>query len=216
MEIPRDQADYWSGVAREKVFTHPWRESLVAPYLSSSSRILDLGCGQGRLLSEQVECGRRSVVGADSSVGMLKEARARGLSVPLVRARATELPFADGSFDVVLLFSVLTCVPHPADQAALFSGIRRVLRPGGVLVISDLLRQDDERNVTRYGEGERRFGLPSVFALPEGVVLTHPTRARVEALLGGFEVLALEPLEVVTMNGNAARAFQALARRSVF
>ena len=80
----------------------------------------------------------------------------------------------------------------------------------GVLYVSDLLLQRDERNRTRYREaGEEVHG---VFTLPEGVRLRHFERERVVELLADFELLRLDELEVVTMNGNPARGFQALAR----
>jgi SAM-dependent methyltransferase len=61
---------------------------------------------------------------------MLRGARERGLQV--VQASATQLPFADGSFDTVCSFKVLAHVP---DIRAALAEIARVTRPGGAMVL---------------------------------------------------------------------------------
>jgi SAM-dependent methyltransferase len=68
----------------------------------------------------------------------------------IVRNDGQVLPFCDRSFDAVVLFTVLTCIPFDEDQIALLAEIRRTLRPGGLLYISDLLLNSDERNIERY------------------------------------------------------------------
>jgi len=49
------------------------------------------------------------------------------------------LPFRDHSFDGVLLFTVLTCMPMESEQRGLFAEVERILRPNGLVYISDLL-----------------------------------------------------------------------------
>ena len=61
--------------------------------------------------------------------------------------------------------------------------------------------------------GEKSYGSYGVFDLPEGVVLRHFTRERIDELTLGFEWHAFERIEVVTMNGNAALGFQLLAKK---
>jgi SAM-dependent methyltransferase len=58
-------------------------------------------------------------------------------SVQVHPADATSLPFLDGSFDVVVCFTMLHHLPTPALQDQLFAEARRVLRPGGVFAGSD-------------------------------------------------------------------------------
>ena len=94
--------------------------------------VLEVGCGSApcaRWLAAQ----GAHVVGLDLSAGMLRHAvqaaRETGLSVPLVQADASQLPFADGSFD--LACSAFGAVPFVADSAAVMREVARVLRPGG-------------------------------------------------------------------------------------
>ncbi len=211
--LPGDQSEYWSRVAAEKEFGHPLRFELLGPHVRPEHRILDLGCGYGRLVAELRDRGFPNVIGADSATGMIERGRAERPDLDLRVLEGRGLPWDDGTFDVVLLFSVLTCVPRPEDQDSLLREIERVLGSRGILHVSDLLLQEDERNQARYVAGEARFGTRGVFELPEGVVVAHFPRLRIAELTRGFRELAFEELDVVTMNGHRARAFQYLGRR---
>ncbi|WP_326566232.1 class I SAM-dependent methyltransferase [Amycolatopsis rhabdoformis] len=96
--------------------------------------ILDAGCGAGPLSALLLERGA-VVTGIDSSAGMLEHARARlGSSVDLrVVDLADPLPFADDSFDDVVASLVLH---YLEDWGPTLAEFRRVLRPGGRLLVS--------------------------------------------------------------------------------
>lgn len=97
--------------------------------LGHAERVLDLGCGDGRLTAE---LDATELTAADVSRVALERARGR-----LPGARVVELdpdaplPFEDGSFDLVLCAET---IEHVRDVQLLLSELRRVLRPGGVLV----------------------------------------------------------------------------------
>jgi ubiquinone/menaquinone biosynthesis C-methylase UbiE len=71
------------------------------------------------------------------------------------------------------LFAVLTYIPSDDDQRVLLAEVRRVLRPEGILYISDLLINTDLRNLERYERDADQFGVYGVFELPEGVIVRH-------------------------------------------
>jgi SAM-dependent methyltransferase len=101
-------------------------------------RVLDVGCGPGHYLVELARHGAAAVVGADVDAARLAFARAelrrRGVGgVTLVCADGTRLPFASGSFDVVLC---LLTLPYVEDDARAIQEIARLLKPGGILVLS--------------------------------------------------------------------------------
>ena len=110
-------------------------------------RLLDLGCGKGRFARALCREGA-AVVGLDLSAAMLGEAT----GIERVRASARRLPFRPASFDAVVAVEVFEhLAPRSLDLVC--GEIRRVLRPGGTLVIVD-------KNVCSWNA--RRPWLPSV------------------------------------------------------
>jgi hypothetical protein len=90
-----------------------------------------------------------------------------------------------------------------------------VLRPGGLIYLSDLLLNDDERNRERYKRFAENYKCYGVFELPEGVAVRHHQREWIEELTSSFRQLEYEPFTVTTMNGNTSAAFQYLGRKSI-
>ena len=112
--------------------------------LAPGQRLLDLGCGTGTLvLMARRRHPGATVIGVDGDPTILgiarRKARRAGIPVQLDEGMAYALPYADGSFDAVvstLTFHHLT----PDQQERALAEARRVLRPGGRLVIADLSR----------------------------------------------------------------------------
>lgn len=207
------QISYWDRVAQQKRFSHPLRLEWLARSLDLRARILDYGCGYGRTLGEMARAGYQQIIGVDFSAAMLARCRQTFPQVSLIRNDGRTLPFESNSLDAVLLFATLTCIPHDEAQRALIAEVERVLRPDGLLYISDLLLNEDARNRQRYERDAEVYGTFGVFALPEGVVVRHHRREWIEELTGTFAQLEYEPFSVVTMNGNTSAAFQYLGRK---
>lgn len=202
------QLDYWNTEGPRKPFAHPLNLQRLGQWLSPDSRILDFGCGYGRSLGELSKAGYRNLIGFDFSPAMIAAARARFPEITFDETQSSNIPLPDASVAGALLFSVLTCVPTDDGQRAIVRELRRVLRPGGLLCISDLWLQKDERNLARYARDEPKYGTYGVFDLPEGVTVRHHEPKWIETLTRDFETVALDDIEVVTMNGNRAKAFQ--------
>jgi SAM-dependent methyltransferase len=97
-------------------------------------RIVDIGCGDGSAteLVRQLGAGH-TVIGIDWSARALARARARGLLVVQGSAGPSGLPLPDASTDVVIMSEL---IEHLVDTDAAAEEARRVLRPGGVLLLS--------------------------------------------------------------------------------
>ena len=102
-------------------------------------RILDVGCGTGYLLRQfAVRCPQAvELAGVDPAPAMIGAARTAGTDGRLrwLEGTAEELPFPEGSFDLVVS---TTSFDHWADQVAGLAQCARVLAPGGWLVLTDL------------------------------------------------------------------------------
>ena len=98
--------------------------------LTRDSRVLELGCGTGnyiRAINDAVGC---ACWGIDRSEDMLGHARLRAGDVAFARGDATQLDFADGSFDLVFSVDV---IHHIDAKANFYKQAYRVLGPGGRL-----------------------------------------------------------------------------------
>ena len=94
----------------------------------TGERILDLGCGDGRLTLKLMEAGC-SVFGIDSSAEQIAQAQADGIDAAVMNAQA--LTVEPGSFDAVFSNAVLHWMQ---DIDAVLSGVKRALKPGGRFV----------------------------------------------------------------------------------
>ena len=202
------QYEYWNTTGTQKSFAHPVNLRRVRQWISDEGCILDFGCGYGRVLGELYKEGYDKLIGLDFSPAMIAAARAQYPEIAFEQIQSLTIPLPDASVDGVLLFSVLTCIPTDEGQRELLKEVNRVLNRGGLLYISDLWLQTDERNLTRYARDEQKYGIYGVFDLPEGVTVRHHDQEWIETLTSDFTTVALDEIEVVTMNGNPARAFQ--------
>jgi SAM-dependent methyltransferase len=121
-------------------------------------RVLDVGCAFGYGTAALMGSGssRRHVIGVEQDAAHLRAAARRFPWVPILRADATHLPIADGSVDAAVMLDVLE---HVAEPSAVLAELRRVLGPGGVLIVSvphrGLLTRFDSLNV--YPAMRRRW-----------------------------------------------------------
>lgn len=131
--VPTNRAMDTMSQSEDRHWWYLAKRNLVTAHLDAlgpATRCLDVGCGGGAMVAE---AGRsRSAYGVDLSNQALAYARSRGLT-RLVRAEAGSLPFAPRSFDAATLLDVLE---HHACPEQLLTEIRKVLSPGGVLVIT--------------------------------------------------------------------------------
>ena len=137
-------ADQWDTLARTLVPVPDYREQLLA-LVPAGGCVVEIGVGTGGLLPAVAARSER-VIGVDHSPAMLEEARRRlataGIAgIDLRLGEMSHLPLPDNGVDSVVLNMVLH---HAADPLAVLTEIRRILVPGGTLVLADLARHERE------------------------------------------------------------------------
>jgi SAM-dependent methyltransferase len=98
--------------------------------LPRGGAVLDAGCGSGRTMDELGRWGQ--VAGFDFNELGVRHARARGHS-DVRQARVEEIPWPDGSFDLITCLDV---IEHTPDDVASLRELRRVARPGATLLVT--------------------------------------------------------------------------------
>jgi SAM-dependent methyltransferase len=113
-------------------------------------RVLDAGCGAGRMSRYLTERGCR-VEGVDLSPGMVAMARRDHPDLVFVVGSLTDLPYRDGTFAGVLVWYSIIHTP-PAGQARLFAEVARVLRPGGHVLVGFQSGEGTRQVAWSYGQ----------------------------------------------------------------
>lgn len=150
------------------LFRNPPSNRLIVEVagLGPDDRVLDIGCGPGAAVRVSAPLVAESV-GADPSERMLRLARRRTrdlTNVRYVQAPAHHLPFDDDTFTVVW---TIHSMHHWGDEAAGLSEARRVLAPGGRLLVMEVLDPSkawgvDDAGIERIVEMMRQAGFVDV------------------------------------------------------
>jgi SAM-dependent methyltransferase len=173
----------------------PLREALAG---APGRRLADVGGGTGNYALALKREGWEPVV-VDRSAEMLARAAAKGLRT--VEADAQQLPFDDESFDAATMISMLH---HVEDRGAALAEARRILRPGGRLVLKGFTGEDAASLwIVDY--------FPSSRAWMEA---THPPRAAILAELPGarlieFEFKDMEDASLAALSADPQRVLEA-------
>jgi SAM-dependent methyltransferase len=196
---------YWS-------FSGPTFFQLVPP---AGRRTLEVGCGEGRVVRDLAALGHR-VVGLDASPTLLRLAREEDPEGEYVLGDAADLPFEDGSFDLVVAFNSLMDVQ---DMPGAVAEAARVLEPGGsfcvcvVHPIADAGSFESSDPDARFVIADTYYGKRRV-EIPEernGLSITfrgwaYPLEAYARALAdAGFLIEALREPPHVGRDGSPSR-----------
>ena len=139
--------DIYSLFNRASLFMFQGRQRAVLALLQrhgfgslNNYQVLELGCGQGGVLLEHLSYGAdpNRLHGTDLLFPRVREAHRRLPHLPLTCADGQSLPYPDGTFDVVLQYTVFSSILDDAVKAYLAQQMLRVLRkPGGMIVWYD-------------------------------------------------------------------------------
>jgi SAM-dependent methyltransferase len=190
---------YWWYVGMRSIFL-----SLLDGHYKARTdlKILDAGCGTGAMLSYLRSYGR--VVGVDISSEALRLAGKRDVEgCELLQSSLTDLPFADGVFDLITSFDVICCID---DDALAFGELSRVLKPGGRVILNlpaySPLRSEHDLAV----HIKRRYTRSDVALEAEKVGLTVERLAHANTLLFPFAAAVRMAKKVPDKSANEAKS----------
>jgi SAM-dependent methyltransferase len=174
-----EAVSYWS----EQTELMPVEQLVFGRHLRRGMDVLDLGVGGGRTTPYLSELANK-YVGLDYAEGMVEACRQRFPDLTFHHADAADLsPFGDSSFDaIVFSFGGIDYLTPPAKRERCLAECRRVLRPGGVLIISRHNPRAIVRLPGRHGQAGTPVGrLRALVAVPLWAVRRSirmvPTRA---------------------------------------
>jgi SAM-dependent methyltransferase len=198
----------WDGCASRVESSFPLDLLDLESVVSADDFVLDIGCGNGRLLMFMKLRGFRNLHGIDPSTSMVAVAASRHPEVSVAWMDDPLGPFAAAaSVDVALLVGVLSSVPTEAAREDLLRRVVLTLKPGGRLVVADFLVTQSEYYEGRYAAGCVE---PFSFLTQDGIVVHHFLEAEIRSLLGGFmDVGCVKTCDVVSLHGRPLRGLVA-------
>ncbi|MDP8922572.1 MAG: class I SAM-dependent methyltransferase [Chloroflexota bacterium] len=159
--------------------------------------ILDVGCGDGRLLRRLIDWGadRTRLHGIELLPERVAAAHCADPGLDVRQGDASALPFADASFDLVFQTTVFSTIVAEAMRRAVAADMARVLRSGGAVVSYDLRVARDRRHTRGIGATDLRRLFPE-FSVDARRVTLIPPLART---LARWSWLACELLEEIPL-----------------
>jgi len=123
-ELYRVENSHWWHRQKRRVI-----HQLIRRYNPQTGKVLDVGCGAGKILWELQQLGWQSF-GVDT---VLNQGRKRGLDIKKTDLQTQPLPYPANHFDLVICLDTLE---HMANDRRLAAEMARVAKPGGIIIIS--------------------------------------------------------------------------------
>ncbi|HVB86685.1 MAG TPA: class I SAM-dependent methyltransferase [Candidatus Dormibacteraeota bacterium] len=136
----------------------------MAANLSPGARVLEVAPGPGYFAIELAKLGKFEITGLDISNTFVEIARRNAqqqhVTVDFQQGNASQMPFADASFDLIVCRAAFKNFSEPVRALA---EMRRVLRPGGKALIIDLRRDTPQREIDNYIDAMDTGSLNTIF-----------------------------------------------------
>jgi ubiquinone/menaquinone biosynthesis C-methylase UbiE len=202
-------SEWWSPVTGQAI------EALLdAAGVARGSRVLDVGTGAGDAAGRAVERGAQAT-GVDVASAMVEIASGRYPQAAFVQASATELPFADATFDAAIGNNVIQHVGEPKLAAR---ELERVLAPGGHVALSSWDAAERSPFFAAVHDAVAAAGVPPPTEAPEGPSFFQFTDESVfRALLedAGFDEVSVGAIGLEIPVASADELITALAEGTV-
>jgi ubiquinone/menaquinone biosynthesis C-methylase UbiE len=177
-----DHLNAWKGEYGKAIWRGPYDVAPIVSAVPPGARVLDAGCGSGKMTIPLARAGYR-MVGLDLVREGLREMRDRDGSFELVTGDVRNLPFEDGTFAMVVCYDVLQHLLEP-ERVRAAAEIKRVLAPGGIAFLE------------AFGLGDMRYGgkeiEPHTFRRETGIIYHYFSEDEMRKLLTGLEEVTVK------------------------
>lgn len=185
----------WDDVANAINFSlEPKIEDAISR-LDCNARIVDYGCGYGRISQKIWTTGYKNIVGYDSSRKMIERGNKEFPYLNLKIITSQSIPEPDESVDFVLLCAVLTCMPNNDQRQNLISELFRILKVNGAV------------NICEFAMFEgKSYSNDGTYCSKLGITMKHFNKSELEKELELFSNKRIETFNTISLNGNPAKA----------
>lgn len=222
---------YWETVSGKNIPSSLELYPVVHSYLQKGYKILDVGCGFGKISLELASLGY-SVTGIDMNTEAVKLSKAAAKSLSLDRkiegraefnvGNASYLPFRESSFDFTVMQAFLTSVPDLQERARIIQETFRVLKPEGYLYIVEFgqnwhLKLYRKRYIQDFAITKEEGSFLALNPETEDVefIAHHFSEKELVFLLVdcGFEIDYFRVEKLKTRTGNIINGFVVMAKK---
>lgn len=168
-----------------------------------TAKILDYGCGYGRISRLLKDAGYANIIGYDTSFGMIERGRIENPDLVLRHNETYELPEPSESFDAVIVAAVFTSLPEESMWAMVLKEIKRILNNAGVLILSEFLRDD-----------QRQYDVNGCFVSKIGIRMKHFHESEIRLLLHGWNIIYFESVKTESIGRSIVPAVHVIAHSS--
>lgn len=172
-----DHLNAWKGEYGKAIWRGPYDITPIVSAVPRGARVLDAGCGSGKMTIPLARAGYR-IVGLDLVREGLQEMWGRDGCIDLVTGDVRNLPFDDSTFSAVVCYDVLQHLLEP-ERVRAAEEIKRVLAPGGIAFFE------------AFGRGDMRYGgkevEPHTFRRETGIIYHYFSEEEMRMLLSGLE-----------------------------
>ncbi|HPX88639.1 MAG TPA: methyltransferase domain-containing protein [Methylophilaceae bacterium] len=196
------QRNTWDKVASEISFSLEPDLKKLATLINKDAKILDYGCGYGRVTANLHEDGYKNTTGVDTSIGMIRRGLKQYPMLDLQYIESYRIPDGLGKFDVILLCAVLTCVPNRECRLKITEAVNEALNEDGIFYCVEF-HKSDAINYSPFGTFSSSFNVEMKHFLPN----------EISEELAIFDEIICSVSEATTMTGTKINAIHYLGKK---